>query len=819
MRICRPTASLLLLALAVAGAPARAQDERPDALVVEASVAGGRIPQSAALRIAADGATNVRLETWDRKPRISLDLTLTADERADLRRRVEESRFFDEWTKSDVHVTHSPTWTVTIVLGAREMRRTIRAQDAFRPVESFLGRVIRQAETAADLRAGSVARLANALGSPEHQGVIHPAELVPDLVDCVVTTSNASHAAEGAALLTAMLPAEAWRPRVTEVLSRTGGDRRDAVLVRWADETSKAGRDAHRAAFAPIALAEVRLAWKEWTTLSERRRQCLRTLLGLSLEQAAPGALGLAEEMVRTLAPGNEQFVPPSLARIREAAIPMTLRLLDDASPEVRASAVWMAHVLIETAKPLRPREDGVTGDERTALAEALRVDLVAALERRANAEDEVLETRNVAHAALRIWQGRDDAAERRARREDDRRRRAADDARRGEADSAEAQRREAERRANAPPKGDLAITGRVLGQDDAPLPEMTVVAQRPDGPPENPWRFHGSAKVGADGSFRIEGLVAGEFDLTALRDGQWGWREYAGNASALNGVRAGTDDIVLRFPGGMLRGRIVGADAKPLAKVPVRALLRDIPDTLPPGALVHDAWAETDADGRFLVLQLLPGIYDVTVPGRPFLRGASGLEPGPGAKTIEVVAGGTISGRVLDASGAAIAGAGVGARPAGTHIDGIAGTAREDGTFTIAGLDPAFRYVVGASVSDGPPYETRSVAADDVAVGTSDLVLRIDTGPEVAGTVEIPPGRRSRAAEKAIRLVRIAGGDPVQRDFAGPSFRWRGAPAGTWRVLAHVRDLDASGAEIDVWREVGTIGTGDAARTFIVPR
>jgi hypothetical protein len=104
-----------------------------------------------------------------------------------------------------------------------------------------------------------------------------------------------------------------------------------------------------------------------------------------------------------------------------------------------------------------------------------------------------------------------------------------------------------------------------------------------------------------------------------------------------------------------------------------------------------------------------------------------------------------------------------------------------------------------------------------DVEPGATDVVLRIDTSPRLQFAIDFA-GRRSDRGP-SVRIVREGDGEPHEREFPYERVTWLAAAPGTWRVFAHVRDLDANGERTDTWVEVGTATTGEPAKAFTVPK
>jgi hypothetical protein len=274
--------------------------------------------------------------------------------------------------------------------------------------------------------------------------------------------------------------------------------------------------------------------------------------------------------------------------------------------------------------------------------------------------------------------------------------------------------------------------------------------------------------------------------------------------------VVAGARDVVLRVPGVMIRGRLVDERGEPAARRVLVARMRDAPTHLVEPFLAPNARAETDADGRFWMTQLLPGVYDVELPGALRLVGGEAVQPSLDERELRIDPGSAISGLVVDEVGEPLAEAWIQLVP---DRFGVRARTNDDGTFRIEGLDAARTHTVVAVFPGSAPYVPRS-DAKEVRGDATDVRLQVDTRPRLRLSVD---GRsRMGGGSVTVRLEEVGGGR--QRTFHDRRIDWRAAPAGTWRVMAHVPEVDAEGRRVKVWLEVGTIRTGDPERTFVVP-
>ena len=329
---------------------------------------------------------------------------------------------------------------------------------------------------------------------------------------------------------------------------------------------------------------------------------------------------------------------------------------------------------------------------------------------------------------------------------------------------------------------------------------------------PRNGWPAP-PAVAAEDGSFRIGGLLPGRYDVFVTSPGTQLRRPGMRGPRLAEDVDAGSEGLVLRIPGSMIRGRLLDASGAPAGGRGIVAWMRDAPSEQ--GTLTGTALATTDAEGRFWLLRLLPGVYDLEVRGHLPLRGATGVEAGREERTVEMLASGEITGRVVDERGVPMAGVSVGVTLPETPWNSLQATSTTtDGAFRLTHLDPSLRYRVAASFDGG---ESRVAVAEKVATGTEGLVFRIDTTPRLRFRVDFSDRGDARSAW--LRVERVSGGPLVMHKFTGSPVNWLAAPPGTWKVLARVRDVDAQGIASYPWIEIGTVTTGEPEKTLVVPR
>jgi len=784
---------LLLLVAAMPARLAEGEDEPKPLRISATSTVPLRRSGLIRIDIEPDGSTRVtQAARVDVKPSLVLTLRLTPEELDQGRRAVVAARFFESWG-AERPALHEDLWNVTVRLGdVKRARASIGTLPAFKPLREYLFRFVTLADIVAGLRRGESDLARSTLRSRSVGRIVQPSVLVTELVACAAGREDPTRCAAVAKLLVALPASKDWLRGANELLPRIEGERRAAVLAAWAGELRAGERAAHRAAFAPLALTEVAATWQRWLSMGPTELRAFWFLLSMLLRDGTPQASEIAEQMARTLGAPGKPVVSPGLLATGTAAIPIVRRLLEAPEPGARASGAEMAYIQIRVVRGKMGIGIKFTADVLAALERRFGEEIVPLLERLAQDAAESYAVRQTCLHALDHWDGRVKAAKAQARalREAERERVKAERSKRVPA---------------TPPAGTLAIAGRLLGPSDIPLPGFGVHAKGLDG------RSRGSAATAADGSFRIGGLAAGAHDLSYTiphQSARWAW---ARSSPTATGVAAGTEGVILRLSGSLIRGRLVDAAGAPVLRRRVIAQMRNAPSVQ--GPAYGSAFADTDGQGRFWLVQLLPGVYDLQVVGHRALHGATGIEAGPEQRTVRLLTGTAIAGRLVDETGAPMGGVRVSLSESAPRWDTLqSATTRHDGTFRLVDLDASRRYRVWAQLPSPTP---RVAVAEDVVTGTLDLELRMDTTPRLRFRVDF--GKRGPGW--GIRVERVGGGPRVVHSFTRSPVNWPAAPPGTWKVSAQVRDVDGQGKFSLQWLEVGTATTGEPEKTLTVPQ
>jgi hypothetical protein len=323
-----------------------------------------------------------------------------------------------------------------------------------------------------------------------------------------------------------------------------------------------------------------------------------------------------------------------------------------------------------------------------------------------------------------------------------------------------------------------VAVTGRVVDPEGAPLAGIQIRAYNGRGIPE--------AVTAADGSYRLEGVDQGEIQIAA---------EIEGGQQAERRIRVGQEgarvpDLILDRP----EPASAQGDASPLLQpaahgFTITGRLLGLSEEEIAAARLPMAGATLDAEG----------VYRVTVqrPGRVLVVALSGsrsavraVEPVPGQD--EVVADlvfppvREVTGRVVDAEGGPVAGARLRVLHSREHQST---STRSDGTFVLRLVDGTF-----GLEAKKPGYATGRLASPFRVMGCAveDLEIRLERSATIRGRIlGLAPGE--------VPVVRAHARDlsqPGEVDLDG-GFTIPDLDPGSWQIVAYLH----SGPEAD--REV----------------
>jgi protocatechuate 3,4-dioxygenase beta subunit len=261
-----------------------------------------------------------------------------------------------------------------------------------------------------------------------------------------------------------------------------------------------------------------------------------------------------------------------------------------------------------------------------------------------------------------------------------------------------------------------LVIEGTVLGPDGSPLFDALVRA-RAEGPSRGPRYEDLSTSSDESGRFRIEGVDEGLYTLTT--------QSSLAPEQRMNGVEAGTTNVVIRLPPGRrIAGRVVGPAGEPVPYIGLRARH---------GSGQGRARVSTDDQGNFTFLNVSPGKWtiqyrpDPSDPGSYLEAELEGIEAGREDVILKLTAGLEIDGLVLDETGSPAVGVTVILTHESTRRTTMTGGS---GRFRAGGL-PDAKWTISAT---GPGGAAGRV--EDVASGTLDVVVMLQSSLSISGRV-----------------------------------------------------------------------------------
>ncbi len=262
-------------------------------------------------------------------------------------------------------------------------------------------------------------------------------------------------------------------------------------------------------------------------------------------------------------------------------------------------------------------------------------------------------------------------------------------------------------------PVGTLQLEGQVIDADDHPVKGATVVLG--SHPPR-------TATTGADGGFSFAKLVARPYTLVA--------RAEAGVAGPITArLTEKSDPIVLRLrPATKVTVTIVGTDNTPIDDATVE--LRGI-----------DRQSQQAKAGVTVFASVVPGGYQVAAWAPKFAHSTTWISVGAGEAStrLVLVAGASVSGRVVDDQGGAVAnahvtyqGASDWSQQADPRYDAV--TSDKDGTFELAAM-PAGTFRFAAAHPDYAPGASKPTTLDG-KTPTHDVTITVPAGATVRGVV-----------------------------------------------------------------------------------
>jgi protocatechuate 3,4-dioxygenase beta subunit len=310
--------------------------------------------------------------------------------------------------------------------------------------------------------------------------------------------------------------------------------------------------------------------------------------------------------------------------------------------------------------------------------------------------------------------------------------------------------------------------------------------------------------EVRGDGSFVLEGVPGAGSGRVVADAGERGRGGAPVTGEAVDPVQ------VVLAPTATLSGLVVDArSGRPLSGVRLAARGE--------GATVL---AQSDREGRYEMRGLPPQVHVLVVDDLRFVRWEREVEIAAGqsvTRDVPLVRGATVTGRVVDETGAPVENASVlitGGGQGGVRdfvrrmrSRGDAVRTARDGSFTATRLDPGRAQRLDVS---HPDYEDRSIGGIDLEPGATTPGIRVvlRRGLELTGIVQDQDEHPLAGVEVMLQrpmtfrgrrgtvAVAMPGSLPRDETGAGGRFTFRGLEAGDYTLTAHLRGY--GGAVLD---------------------
>lgn len=324
------------------------------------------------------------------------------------------------------------------------------------------------------------------------------------------------------------------------------------------------------------------------------------------------------------------------------------------------------------------------------------------------------------------------------------------------------------------------AVEGRAVDADGKPVAgaRILLIADAPAGMGRGFVMFSSDsvkeARSGDEGSFRIEDVPPGTYQLKAMASGR-----QAADKSGLE-VRSGQDltgvEIVL-MSGGIVEGRVLSS-GRPVAGARIEVAEPAVVGT---SRMLIQSGTASDGDGYYRLDGVAPGPRTLKAQREGFSTAVRDLEVKPGENTVDFAleAGVEVTGRVVDDAGTPVPGARV-ALSEGWNWNLPSTVTRPDGSFTLSGV-PDGTYRIGAE-KDG--YARNEGQQLTVSGNMSGVEIRLSTGGAIVG-------RLSGLDFTELSQVRVwADNDEFRpgRVLPDSSYRLENVEPGDHRVFASLR-------------------------------
>lgn len=348
-----------------------------------------------------------------------------------------------------------------------------------------------------------------------------------------------------------------------------------------------------------------------------------------------------------------------------------------------------------------------------------------------------------------------------------------------------------------------LTISGKVVDPDNKPVSGVYVNIN-PN--PHKPGMMNKNAMTKSDGTFEAVGLIEGTYKLT-VQAGWGGAQDLTG--AERDGVTAGEKELVIKLERGMtITGTVLGVDGQPASNKTVNAQWQPDPNDKTRRRPPTMGWkmAATDANGRFEIQGLAPGLYRLNV-GQMF-GNSNGEEMvvgnatfAAGAQNVQVALGKALSiaGQVVDENGSPLKNVNVRAQPKGGG-NNLSARTNEQGEFELKNVSPGVQYTVTAQRNGSAPAELQ-----DVAGGATGLRLSLARGQEITGRLLDADGNPSTRTYIQVTTADNKSRQGTNTDEDG-NFTVSGLIRATYTLKAYVRKRNDDGSRTAKWFDLGTV-------------
>jgi hypothetical protein len=337
-----------------------------------------------------------------------------------------------------------------------------------------------------------------------------------------------------------------------------------------------------------------------------------------------------------------------------------------------------------------------------------------------------------------------------------------------------------------------VEISGRVV-RGGAGVEGVNVNAMSEGGP--------ANTVTGPDGSFTLSDLTPGQMMLLANKPDSM--------IQEMRPITAPARDVVIEVPTG---GRITGRVVDKATRKPITTFQAGVTTSRGGGGMVvmmpPMLKPFTSDDGSFILENIKPGPTQVLAQAPGFTTGRAPtieVEDGKAVNDVEIAleTGAKLTGRVTDASGAAVAGVTVRAETMGPgagrvmRFDGADSAASTDpsGEYSLDSLEPGEKSFVFSR--SGYVDETKTITLASGRDNRLDVVL--GSGLRVGGVVVTEGG--APVADATVRASSAAGGFREAHTDAGGAFQLEGLTPGHYSFTASktglangmLRDIDVA--------------------------